>query len=104
MTSRHRMLVLLLPLAALTACEQAAEKAAPASKRAEGEVLGGSISDDMIPLEQLKSQSPPMRVVPGEIGGAAGGASEAGPQDEAAAPVEAAPAEPASAPASAGEG
>ncbi len=31
---------------------------------AEGEVLGGSISDEMLPLDSLKSQSPPLKAVP----------------------------------------
>ena len=32
-----------------------------AARTAEGEVLGGSISDDMLPLDQVTSQSPPLR-------------------------------------------
>ncbi|MDA0818671.1 MAG: hypothetical protein O2879_00090 [Proteobacteria bacterium] len=31
------------------------------AREAEGEVLGGSISDDMLSLDQLQSQSPPIR-------------------------------------------
>jgi len=89
--------LLLAPLlAGLAACEQGAPEAAPAGQRAEGEVLGGSISDEMIPLERLRSQSPPLRVVPAE-GGASPVASDAegGDNSEAApAPPEPAPAEP----------
>lgn len=63
--------LLLVPLlVGLAACQQGEPEAAPAGQRAEGEVLGGSISDEMIPLEQLRSQSPPLRMVPDE-GGAA---------------------------------
>ena len=98
------MPLLALPLALLAACDKGADNAAPAEKRAEGEVLGGTVSDDMIPLERLRSQSPPMRVAPGEGGGNSGSPSEAGPEDEAEASGETAPAEPASAPEPADEG
>ncbi|MCL4671768.1 MAG: hypothetical protein KJZ64_02275 [Sphingomonadaceae bacterium] len=104
MTPRLRLPLLVLPLALLAACDKGTDNAAPAERRAEGEVLGGTISDDMIPLEQLRSQSPPMRAAPGEGGANVGGADEAGPQDGAAAPEEPAPAEPASATDSAEEG
>jgi hypothetical protein len=53
-----RALILALPLA-LAACEQqAADAPAEQGKAAAGEVLPGSISDAMIPLEQLDSQAP----------------------------------------------
>ena len=52
-----RALVLALPLA-LAACEQqAADAPAKQGGAASGEVLPGSISDAMIPLEQLDSQA-----------------------------------------------
>ena len=44
----------------LAACGGAPDRTDDA-REAEGEVLGGSISDDMLPLDQLQSQSPPMR-------------------------------------------
>ena len=49
---------LALALAATAACTE--EAAAPTEERAAavGEVLGGEISDAMIPLEQLESQAP----------------------------------------------
>lgn len=76
-------LPLALPLVLLAACNQADETVAPAGKRAAGEVLGGTINDEMIPLEQLRSQSPPMRAVPGEgddssDSSASGGSSASG--------------------------
>ncbi|MBX7483859.1 hypothetical protein [Qipengyuania qiaonensis] len=40
------------------------ETEAEAGRGARGEVIGGTISDDMIPLDQLRSQSPPVRVAP----------------------------------------
>ena len=51
---------------------------APDDTRAEGEVLGGTIDDGMIPLDQLRSQSPPRRPVPtaAPTGGAASPAAE----------------------------
>ncbi|MFN4019675.1 MAG: hypothetical protein ACK4IC_04060 [Erythrobacter sp.] len=51
-----------VPLVALMLlCAACTEAAAPTAERggeAAGEVLGGSISDAMIPLEQLDSQAP----------------------------------------------
>lgn len=52
-----RALLLALPLA-LAACEQQAAAPAEQDGAASGEVLPGSISDAMIPLEQLDSQAP----------------------------------------------
>lgn len=100
MAAIPRALLLLLPLAGLAACDQTAEDAAPATKRAEGEVLGGTISDDMIALDRLRSQSPPLRVAPTEGGDAAASGEETGdegagvatPSEPSAGP-EAAPAE-----------
>lgn len=87
MISAKRAALAALSLAALTACEQSAETDVPAGKRAAGEVLGGTISDEMIPLDELRSQSPPMRVVPADgaddgTGGEADAAAEAEPADD----------------------
>ena len=62
------------PLLLLAACEdEAADTAAPVTGgNAEGEVLGGTISDDMLPLEQLTSNSPPLEQSSGEAGTGAG--------------------------------
>ena len=52
----------LAPLALLVACgdpEPEAEVAAEEGGEVAGDVLGGTISDDMIPLDQLTSTSPP---------------------------------------------
>lgn len=67
-------------------------------REAEGEVLGGSISDEMIPLERLQSQSRSLRAAPtpgqeddetGETSEEAGDATdqEAGPTAEPAEPA-----------------
>ena len=61
----NRIALCALPAALLlAACEDSAEpdgEAAETGGSVEGDVLGGSISDDMIPLEELRSQSPPTR-------------------------------------------
>ena len=101
MVAIPRALLLLLPLAGLAACDQTAEDAAPATKRAEGEVLGGTISDDMIALDRLRSQSPPLRVAPTEGGGAAASEGETAEESPDAAPPVAPSAEPEDAPAEA---
>lgn len=79
-----RLLLLLVPLAVLTACDKAQAPAAPPDKRAEGEVLGGTISDAMIPLDQLRSQSPPLRVAPNgdDVGGSGDSTRDADEPDQ----------------------
>lgn len=77
MAATLRAFLLLLPLAGLAACDRSAEEASPAGKRAEGEVLGGTISDDMIALDRLRSQSPPLRPSSGENAGSVASAGEA---------------------------
>ena len=49
------------PLLLLAACEDNAGQVdtSETGGKAEGEVLGGTISDDMLPLEELTSTSPP---------------------------------------------
>ncbi|MFA9200437.1 MAG: hypothetical protein ACEQR8_04500 [Cypionkella sp.] len=61
-------------------------------RTAAGEVLGGTISDDMLPLDTVTSQSPPLR----ETGAGAEGSGDAG---ESAATVDAAQPTPGPAPA-----
>ncbi|WP_421990131.1 hypothetical protein [Qipengyuania sp.] len=56
--------VLLAGALLLSACggdRPAEESAAEAERGAKGEVIGGTISDEMIPLDRLRSQSPPVR-------------------------------------------
>jgi hypothetical protein len=52
----------------LAACngDRSPEAQASADAMAEGEVLGGTISDEMLPLDRLKSQSPPLKTEPKE--------------------------------------
>jgi len=84
---RFRSLVLLVagPLA-LSACQDEApleENADEAGRAAKGEVLGGTISDDMIPLDRLRSQSPPVADAPAASQGA--GAADQAPSAPAVA-------------------
>ncbi len=51
----NRRLLLILPLALLTACGDSPEQD---SRTASGEVLEGMISDAMLPLDTVQSQAP----------------------------------------------
>jgi hypothetical protein len=64
------------------------ETEAEAERNAKGEVVGGTISDAMIPLDQLRSQSPPMREAPSRPTATAAPVEEAPVEVE---PVETAP-------------
>lgn len=77
---------------ALNACGGEAEAPAPdqGERQAEGDVLGGTISDDMLPLDTVTSQSPPVKEADIPEGEGDGG-SESGTSAPAA-PAEAAPA------------
>ena len=59
---------------------------------AEGEVLGGTISDEMLPLDTLRSQSPPQGSGSGSGGSSAEGSTEV-ETDAASEPEEAVEAE-----------
>ena len=90
---RRAIAVLALPLAclALAGCDKDPEVAEDAAEEGNvsGEVLEGTISDDMLPLDELRSAAPPAEVVP--EAGASGAASSSSPAEQAGA----APAEPA---------
>ncbi len=60
----------------LSACGEAKVGDGKERKTAAGEVLGGSISDAMLPLDEVQSQSPPLRET-------AGGSSETAGSDSA---------------------
>ncbi|MDJ0641829.1 MAG: hypothetical protein QNJ15_03340 [Erythrobacter sp.] len=66
-------LILALPIVLLaTACEDEVEPDTDNTEQGgevAGDVLGGSISDDMIPLEELRSQSPPAERSSGDDAG-----------------------------------
>ncbi len=59
--TRARLVLLLLAMFGLSACGGGADEAASERKTAAGEVLGGTISDAMLPLDTVQSQSPPLR-------------------------------------------
>jgi hypothetical protein len=74
-----RLSLPLLALALLSACgDQKSDE--PERKTAAGEVLGGSISDAMLPLDTVQSQSPPLRESAADKSGA--GPSGAASDDE----------------------
>ncbi|UVI40307.1 hypothetical protein [Qipengyuania spongiae] len=83
----NRRWALVAPLLVMTACQdEAPADETGAGGRAEGEVLGGTISDDMLPLDTLRSQSPPLRPSAEATGGEASGdgGATASPSEEAA--------------------
>ena len=75
----------------LASCESetAPPPAQDEGRAAKGEVLGGTISDDMLPLDTLRSQSPPQRAAAD-----GSGQSEAEEGDEAVEVESDAPSEP----------
>jgi hypothetical protein len=80
--ARFLALSLAPPLAlALAACGGTGDEAEGERKTAAGEVLGGSINDDMLPLDTVTSQSPSLRE--------RGNGSPAGSDDEGSAPADA---------------
>ena len=90
-----RALLLALPLA-LAACEQQAATPAEQGGAASGEVLPGSISDAMIPLEQLDSQAP---LAPRQVQAEGENIDAEQPEVTPVEGIEGAPAEPAAEPA-----
>lgn len=86
---------LVLPLAlALAACGGNGGSAEGERKTAAGEVLGGSITDEMLPLDTVTSQSPPLREASEEP--EAGGPGSGTPSDAATTAAEPDASEPAS--------
>lgn len=53
-----RLALIFAGLAALTACGDKSETAGPERRSAAGEVLGGEVTDDMLPLDTVRSTSP----------------------------------------------
>lgn len=91
-----RAQLLLAPLVLLAACEDEAAEPVDTTEtggEAAGEVLGGTISDEMIHLEQLTSTSPPAErpiTAPGGVSSQSSDASDpSAPTEEAEAPSDA---------------
>ncbi|MEZ5694050.1 MAG: hypothetical protein R3D99_09455 [Altererythrobacter sp.] len=78
-----RLVPVLAATALLAACSGSDDAPAAADgASAQGEILEGSISDEMIPVDQVRSQSPRAASEPDETGGSSAptsGASEAPP-------------------------
>lgn len=93
-----RYAVSLCALATLAACGDAAPP--PAEKGAtaiQGDVQKGSISDEMIALDELTSSAPPVKIVPTEGGADEGGDGVAASAAPTSAESSAEPAAPAAA-------
>lgn len=98
-----RLLALLLPLALLAGCHKSAQND---QRSASGEVLQGTVSDAMLPLDKLKSE-PPL-LAPSNAGttpegvkdkqSGAAGAADVTTSESSAEPAEAATAAPTPAP------
>ena len=84
----RRLLSLTICAALLTGCsnDPAETRDNSGQQEAGGEVLGGSISDAMIPLETVRSQSPTLRAAPATTDEGGDGADAAG--DEGTEPGE----------------
>lgn len=64
----HRMIAVAALTVLLAACDGGTDGDATRGGAAEGEVLGGTISDEMLPLDTVRSQSPPLPSVQSEEG------------------------------------
>ena len=81
---------LVLGVALLSACGSETppeETTAEADRNAQGEVLGGTISDDMLPLDRLRSQAPSISESPSAPSTGDSSADAAPEQEEAAEPA-----------------
>lgn len=65
---RH-LLIATLALATLAGCTPTPAETPPERQSAAGEVLGGEVSDEMLPLDTARSTSPAGRSGPGEDAG-----------------------------------
>ncbi|MXO51409.1 hypothetical protein GRI42_08855 [Erythrobacter gaetbuli] len=88
-----RLMIIALGALTLAACQEQAgdQGAAGDAQRAEGEVLGGTIDDSMLPLDTVTSQAPPLRQAPSE--GSSGDSEDATGEEGDEADADAAPEE-----------
>lgn len=80
-----RLVFATAPLALLAACGE--EAPSDDSRAATGEVLEGTISDAMLPLDRVRSQPPLVERRPRSTGAEDDGEAEAEPDGEAGAPA-----------------
>ena len=83
-------LLLVAATATLSGCGDdapPAETEVEAERNAKGEVIGGTISDAMIPLDRLRSQSPPVREAPSQPSAAAPASEASAEPEEASEPT-----------------
>ena len=64
----NRSLIILVPALLASACSDEAASPDGEAGSAPSEVLQGSISDEMIPYDRLRSQPPLAEILPGEEG------------------------------------
>ena len=82
-----RSLAVLPVLLVLAACgDEPAEAPTDDRRGAEGEVLGGTIHDAMLPLPTVRSQSPPLESSTGTTAAAGGPTPSAGQTEPSAQP------------------
>lgn len=86
--SPRRPLLALVPIALLAAC---GEETPPEEGELSGEVLEGTISDEMLPLDQVRSRAP--LAEPTQVDGGSPGSPDGAPDAEPAAEPAAQPAE-----------
>ena len=91
----NRLTIIALGALTLAACQEQAgdQGAAGDAQRAEGEVLGGTIDDSMLPLDTVTSQAPPLRQAPSEDSSGDSEDATGEESDEAEADADAAPEE-----------
>jgi hypothetical protein len=61
---RHHLIA--LAAASLAGCGEKQAESTPERQSAAGEVLGGEVSDEMLPLDSARSTSPPVRSGPAQ--------------------------------------
>ena len=71
-----RFCTLLLLASALASCGDTDKDGAKQASSANSVILKGTISDDMIPYDTLRSQPPPAKIIPKEAAPAGAGTSQ----------------------------
>ena len=94
-----RLALIILPaLAAVSACGDEAANKGPERTNAAGEILGGEVSDDMLPLDTVRSTSPAGESEQSENNSTPAPGGRAKPPERDGTAAEAPPAEPSASP------